>query len=129
MRIAVTSQNFRTITGHAGKSRRFLILEVVDQAAPVEVERLDLPPDMSLHDYHGDDHPLFGMNLDAVLTQSAGGGFIERLSRQGIAVHATSASDPMSAASDLAAGRPLPVAAPHDHGHDHSHVKLTLERD
>jgi hypothetical protein len=25
MRIAVISQNFKTITGHAGKSRRFLI--------------------------------------------------------------------------------------------------------
>ena len=28
MRIGVTSQNFRTITGHAGKTRRFLIYDV-----------------------------------------------------------------------------------------------------
>ncbi|MEW8693532.1 MAG: nitrogen fixation protein, partial [Candidatus Thiodiazotropha endolucinida] len=27
MKIAVTSQNFRTITQHAGKTRRFLIYE------------------------------------------------------------------------------------------------------
>jgi predicted Fe-Mo cluster-binding NifX family protein len=131
MRIAVTSQNFRTITGHAGKARRFLILEVQDEGAPVEVERLDLPPGMSLHDAHGDDHPLFRMHLDAVITQGAGDRFIERLARQGIVVRATSATDPTSAASDLAAGRPLPAPAPHHHddGHMHGHVQLTAKRE
>lgn len=129
MRIAVTSQNFRTITGHAGKTRRFLILEADGQGEPVEVERLDLPAGLSLHDHHGDDHPLFTLGLDAILTQSAGQGFRARLARQGIAVHATSATDPMSAAADLAAGRPLPTPAPHDddhaHGHGHGHASGT----
>ncbi|EXJ15140.1 NifB/NifX family molybdenum-iron cluster-binding protein [Imhoffiella purpurea] len=113
MRIAVTSQNFRTITGHAGKTRRFLILEADGRSEPVEIDRLDLPPDMSMHEYQGGNHPLFELGLDAVITQSAGRGFIERLSRQGIRVHATSATDPMNAATDLAAGRPLPTAAAH----------------
>ena len=27
MKIGITSQNFRTITGHAGKTRRFLVFE------------------------------------------------------------------------------------------------------
>jgi predicted Fe-Mo cluster-binding NifX family protein len=123
MRIAVTSQNFRTITGHAGKTRRFLILEADGQGTPVEVERLDLPAGLSLHDHHGDDHPLFTLGLDAILTQSAGQGFRARLARYGIAVHATSATDPMRAAADLAAGRSLAAPAPHDdeHGHDHEH--------
>lgn len=123
MRIAVTSQNFRTITGHAGKTRRFLILEADGRDEPVEVERLDLPAGLSLHDHHGDDHPLFTLGLDAILTQSAGQGFRTRLARQGIAVHATSAADPFSAAADLAAGRPLPESVPHDddHGHGHGH--------
>ena len=125
MRIAVTSQNFRTITGHAGKTRRFLILEADGRGEPVEIERLDLPAGLSLHDHHGDDHPLFTLGLDAILTQSAGQGFRTRMARYGIAVHATSATDPMSAAADLAAGRPLPAPAPHDddhgHGHEHEH--------
>ncbi|NEX20796.1 nitrogen fixation protein [Thiorhodococcus mannitoliphagus] len=124
MRIAVTSQNFRTITGHAGKTRRFLVLECDGQQPAVEIERLDLPTQMSLHDYHGDDHPLFTKALDAIITQSAGRGFTERLSRQGIAVHTTSATDPTSAAQDLAAGRPLPAAAPHEH--DHAPAQVTL---
>ena len=63
MRIAVTSQNFRTITGHAGKSRRFLILEADGVTDPIEIDRLDLPMDLSLHEYHGDDHPLFEHEL------------------------------------------------------------------
>lgn len=115
MRIAITSQNFRTITGHAGKTRRFLILESDGSAAPLEIERLDLPEGLSLHDYSGDDHPLLEAGVDAVVTQSAGQGFIDRLSRRGISVHLTSETDPGRAATALAAGRPLPTARPHAH--------------
>ena len=38
MKIAVTSQNFRTITGHAGKTRRFIIYGAQGTDAPVEIE-------------------------------------------------------------------------------------------
>jgi hypothetical protein len=123
MRFAVTSQNFRTITGHAGKSRRFLILEADGPAAPVEIDRLDLPLEMSIHDYQGDDHPLFGLRLDVIVTQGAGQGFIDRMSRHGIMVHTTSATDPIEAVKAIASGLPLPAAAPHDH--DHAQVTIT----
>jgi hypothetical protein len=43
MRIAVSSQNFRTITGHAGKSRRFIVYHAKPGETPQELERLDLP--------------------------------------------------------------------------------------
>ncbi len=122
MRIAVTSQNFRTITGHAGKSRRFLVFDTAG-AGPREVERLDLPKGLSIHEYHGDDHPLFGLGLQALVTQGAGQGFMQRMALHGIVVHATSETDPLSAVARLAAGEPLPAAPPHDHdhGHDHDH--------
>jgi predicted Fe-Mo cluster-binding NifX family protein len=113
MRIGVTSQNFRTITGHAGKTRRFLVYEADGETEPREVERLDLPREMSLHEYHGDDHPIYG--LDAVITASCGSGFVQRLGRRGVKVVATSEQDPAAAAAALAAGRPLPAADPHDH--------------
>jgi predicted Fe-Mo cluster-binding NifX family protein len=119
MRIAVTSQNFRSITGHAGKSRRFLIYEADGQTAPAEVDRLDLPMGRALHDDHGEDHPLFSLGLDALITQGSGQGFVQRMARHGIRVHATSESDPLTAVSRVAAGLPLPEAAPHDHDHDH----------
>jgi len=125
MRIAVTSQNFRTITGHAGKTRRFLIYEVEGQGAPVEVERLDLPAAMSLHEFHGADHPLFQKRLNALITQGAGRGFVQRLARHGITVHVTSDLDPAQAAAQVAAGLPLTPGPPqdHDHGHGHSHAQ------
>jgi predicted Fe-Mo cluster-binding NifX family protein len=115
MRIAVTSQNFRTITGHAGKSRRFIVYETDGVAEPVEVERLDLPKEMSMHEYHGPDHPLFGLGLHALVTQGAGAGFFNRMVRNGIQVVATSASDPVEAVKAVAAGRALPPAEPHEH--------------
>lgn len=115
MRIAVTSQNFKTITGHAGKSRRFIIYETDGISEPREVERLDLAMGMCLHDYHGDDHPLYGLGLDALVTQGAGDGFRVRMARHGIDVYATSASDPLSTVQAVARGEPLPPAEPHHH--------------
>ncbi|WP_296809586.1 NifB/NifX family molybdenum-iron cluster-binding protein [Thiocapsa sp.] len=117
MRIAVTSQNFRTITGHAGKSRRFIIYEADADGNPTEVDRLDLPMELSLHEYHGEDHPLFDLNLNGIVTQGAGSGFLQRMARHGIQVYTTSATDPLKAVSAILAGQPLPPAAPHTHEH------------
>jgi predicted Fe-Mo cluster-binding NifX family protein len=117
MRIAVTSQNFRTITGHAGKSRRFLVYEADADGNPTEVDRLDLPMELSLHEYHGDDHPLFELKLNGIVTQGAGNGFLQRMARHGIQVYTTSATDPVQAVSAILAGQPLPAAPPHTHDH------------
>ena len=72
MHIAVTSQNFRTVTGHAGRARRFIIFEA-DGATPAkEVGRLDLDAQMAIHGYSSDAaHPLDGM--DVLITGGAGG--------------------------------------------------------
>ena len=115
MRIAVTSQNFRTITGHAGKSRRFIVYETDGVCDPVEVERLDLPKEMSMHAYQGSDHPLFALGLEALVTQGAGAGFLNRMERNGIRVVETSASDPIEAVKAVAAGQQLPPAEAHEH--------------
>lgn len=125
MRIAVTSQNFRTITGHAGKARRFLVFEAEGGETPREVSRLDLPKEMSLHEHHGDDHPIYG--FDAVITGSCGAGFARRLAVRGVQVVTTGETDPATAAAALAAGRPLPPAAPHEHGHDPGHGPVPVD--
>lgn len=121
MRVAVSSQNFRSITGHAGKSRRFIVYDLAPGEAPRELERLDLPKEQSLHEYHGDDHPLFRQGLDAVVTGSAGAGFVQRLGRRGIRVLATAETDIERALTALVNGEALPAAAPHEHGHDDQH--------
>lgn len=116
MKIAVTSQNFRTITPHAGKTRRFLVFEkdpVSGQAR--ELARLDLPKTMSMHEFEGVDHPLFEM--DYLIAGSGGQGFIRRLADAGVEVVLTSEEDPLSAVQRLIEGKPLAPPAPHDHAH------------
>ncbi len=108
MRIAITSQNFRTITGHAGKTRRFLVYEAEPGITPREVERLDLPREMSMHEFHGDGpHPLD--TAAAVITLSAGAGFIRRMAARGITATTTSETDPVEAARAFAEGRLAPA--------------------
>jgi len=103
MKIAVTSQNFRTITGHAGKTRRFLVFEVED-GKPELIEKLDLPRDMSFHELpHGNPHPVDG--VDILITASCGDGFRRKMTERGIALVVTEETDPDVAASHAAAER------------------------
>jgi predicted Fe-Mo cluster-binding NifX family protein len=92
MKIAVASQNFRTVTGHAGKTRRFLVFEAEAGSEPVEIDRLDMPKEMALHNYRGDDHPLYAM--DVVIVGSCGEGFVQRLARYDVVVVTTEQDDP-----------------------------------
>ncbi len=115
MKIGVTSQNYRTITGHAGKTRRFLIYTPDENGKPVESDRLNLPKEMSMHEFRGINHPL--EELDILITGSCGEGFVRRMSTHGVRVIATAETDPLVAASLVLSGKPLPAAAPHEHSH------------
>ncbi|MBB4304995.1 putative Fe-Mo cluster-binding NifX family protein [Rhodobium orientis] len=113
MRIAVTSQNFRTITPHAGKTRRFMIFLADGAEPPVVVDKLDLPKDQSIHETAFDaPHPIDV--VDVVVTQSCGSGFRRKMDARGIRVVETSETDPHKAAEAVAAGRELAPAPPHD---------------
>ncbi|PID50044.1 MAG: nitrogen fixation protein [Proteobacteria bacterium] len=102
MKIGVSSQNFRTITGHAGKSRRFIIFSATTDKEAQETERLDLPMEMSIHAWDGQsEHPLFA--LDYVITASCGEGFIRKLASQGVTVKLTEETDPLTAVKSLLA--------------------------
>lgn len=114
MRIAITSQNFRTITGHAGKTRRFLIYHAQPGTDPVEVDRLDLPRELSFHEFGGGPHPVDG--ADALLTGGAGEGFVHKMAARGIRVVVTGETDPLRAVKELLQGRVVPPV-PHEHDH------------
>lgn len=119
MRIAVTSQNFRTVTGHAGKARRFLVFDVMNDRSITESERLDLPLDMAMHGF--DDkrpHPLDG--IDVLLTGGAGDGFVMRMARRGVQVVRTGEADPVTALHDLLAGTVKPPEAHSDAAGEHA---------
>jgi len=124
VKIAVTSQNFRTVTGHAGKARRFLIFDREGR----EMDRLDLPESLSFHEWHGADdapHPVDG--VDAIVTAGCGEGFRNRMARRNIPVRATSETDPATAVRLLLEGR-LPPQLPeaHDHYDHHGPIKIRL---
>jgi len=119
MRIAVTSQNFRTITGHAGRARRFMVFVGEPDSEVREVVRFDLPPDMAMHGFDETrGHPLDG--TDVLITAGCGEGFARRLARRGIRVVATRETDPQAAVQAFLAGRliPAPTCDEHD-GHEH----------
>ncbi len=129
MRIAITSQNFRTVTGHAGRARRFIVFEADGSSAPREIERIDLDSDMAMHGYdHRAAHPLDAM--DVLITGGAGEGFVRNLAARGVQVVATPESDPLLAVTAYFAGRILSASescnhdhadldGEHGHGHDH----------
>jgi len=114
MRIAVTSQNFRAITPHAGATRRFLVYEAEPGKTPREVDRLDLPRGMAMHEFHGPGpHPLDG--VDAILTGGAGNGFVRRMAARNIEAVVTAETDPLTAVKRFVAGT-LDRLDPKEHG-------------
>ena len=113
MKIGVSSQNFRTITGHAGKARRFFVFEQQANGNLKELERIDLPKEMAMHGYAGDDHPIF--DLDILVTGGCGAGFINRLESHNVIVVPTSETDPREVVEKILAGKAVAPPAPHEH--------------
>lgn len=121
MKIAVTSQNRRTITGHAGKCRRFWIYQVQDCQVQ-DRQMLELALEQTFHESHGaGPHPLEGVNV--LISASMGQGMHGRLKGMGILGVTTGETDPDRAVAAWLDGtlRELPPGAPHQHGPDHDH--------
>jgi predicted Fe-Mo cluster-binding NifX family protein len=124
MLIAVASQNFRTVTGHAGKARRFIVFNAQPGHQPRDVMHIDLPKEQSMHEFKGEGrHPLD--DVQVLIAGSAGAGFISRMAARGVKTVVTSETDPVTAVDNYLAGT-LPGHAPHDHDecdcdHDHDH--------
>jgi predicted Fe-Mo cluster-binding NifX family protein len=114
MKIAITSQNFRDITGHAGKARRFLIYEADQSSGEAhEIERLDLPKEMSMHYFSGEQHPID--QVDVLITGGCGDGFMQRMEMRGVGVIKTSETNIALAVQAAAKGEPLASPMPHPH--------------
>lgn len=103
MRLAVTSQNFRTVTGHGGRACRFIVFEAHGIDLARETERLDLDADMAIHGFDRlARHPLDRM--DVLITGGAGAGFIRHLAARNVLVVATDESDPLRAVEAFLSG-------------------------
>lgn len=113
MKIGIASQNLKTITGHAGKTRKFIVYEVNPDGSWKEDHTIKLPKEMSMHEFSGTDHPLD--ELDILIVGSCGSGFIRKMQRRGVEVIATSETSLVNAINTYASGQLLPPALPHDH--------------
>lgn len=127
MRVAVTSQIFRTVTGHAGHARSFLIFEAQPGSEPVEVERISLSKEQVIHEFRGGSHPIDG--VEVLLSHGFGAHFAQNMAARGITAVRTEKEDPLEAVKDFLAcqqaGQALATEpgcdCGHDHGHGHGH--------
>lgn len=112
MKVVVVSEDFRSISGKAGKARRFLVFEAARGARPVLERYYELPADApTYHDLHDDDTTPFPFDGMELITGEAGVGFSERLLRRGTRVHITDERDPLTAVA-LLMSEQLPSKAP-----------------
>lgn len=103
MKIAVTSQNRKTITEHAGKCRKFWIYDI-EAGIVAGKTLLELPMEQSFHASH---HQLAGplAEIRVLITASMGAGLHQRLKQEGIRPLITSEEDPDIAVAAYLAGR------------------------
>ncbi len=117
MKIGVTSQNFRTITPHAGMTRRFMIFETASDNQILQTGKLDLSKEMAMHHHPSNAaHPIDV--VDVLITGSCGRGLARKLAARGIKVIVTSETDPTIAVTALVSGAPLAPAPADDGDHD-----------
>lgn len=82
MQIAITSQNRKTITEHAGSCRNFWVYHL-DQGKVARKELVELSIDQSFHaSHHEIADPLLG--IEVLITRSMGTGLYHRLQQHGI---------------------------------------------
>lgn len=123
MKIAITSQNRREITEHAGRCRKFWIYDVEDQQTRGK-ELLELPKEQTFHESPPHmDHPLD--DIAVLISGGMGQGMLRRLAAKGIVGIVTGEKDPDAAVAAYLAGQ-LRTLGPeqgchHGHGHDHHH--------
>lgn len=113
--IALTCQNRREITEHAGQCRNFLVYRVEGQEiGPPRL--LELPPENSLHHLSGDaPHALDGVDL--LISASMGDGLRHKLAQRGVHTLLTSERNPLHAVQRYLQGALPDEAVAHAHEH------------
>lgn len=121
MRIAITSQNRKSVTPHAGMCRKFWIYDIDDRQVRGK-SLLELAREQALHESRGDaPHPLDG--VDVLISGGMGAGLAARMARRGTAALVTPESDPDRAVAAYLAGEleTLPARCNDSHGTHHHH--------
>jgi predicted Fe-Mo cluster-binding NifX family protein len=123
MKIAVTSQNRREITGHAGRCRKFWIYDIGSGGEITDKRLLELPKTGALHESpRHEPHPLD--EVQVLISGGMGAGMKRRLAAMGIEAVVTSGSDPDTSVAAWLDGSLEQVAhdATHQNGAGHGHT-------
>lgn len=108
MKIAIAvDPQARTVSGHAGKARLWLIHDC-QPGAPLPPGDLVVLTEQQLPHHFKDDgpHPLHG--VEVIVAASAGDGFVRHMGSWGAQVLLTGESDPQLALAHILAGEALP---------------------
>ena len=110
MKIAIATQDFTVVSGHAGQARQWLLYDLSahqsNRLLPAP-HRIDLSKEQVLHVFEDNvPHPLD--SVDIVVAASAGDGFIRHMKKRGAEVLLTGESDPALAITRILAGEALP---------------------
>lgn len=106
-KIVVSSQDYRTVCGHAGQCRRWLMFEVSPEGKPALKEQIELPLPQVFHHFKGaGPHPLDAASV--LITRFAGEGFTKKMAKRGIEVKQTREREAQKAVADYLAGKLAP---------------------
>lgn len=101
MKIAVASQNRRTVTGHAGRCRRFWIFDT-DGDDLLQRELIELDKSTTLHEL-APAIPAPLQLVEVLIAAEMCANLVTRLQRNGIVGHTSSCSEPEAAVRDYLA--------------------------
>lgn len=117
IRIAVTSQNRKIITAHAGRCRKFWLFTIEDNHI-IDKQLLELAKEQSFHESsNSEPHPLD--DIEVFITAGMGQGMVRRLVSKNIKGLVTQETDPETAVSLYLQGA-LQAGESNGQHHDHS---------
>jgi predicted Fe-Mo cluster-binding NifX family protein len=107
MKIAIATDDFERVSGHAGQATRWLLYDCAAGGQAGPAQRISLDPTQVFH--HWEDrgpHPLDGVEL--IVARSAGDGFLRRMQKRGVEVLLTGEERAEQAITRVLAGDALP---------------------
>lgn len=117
MQIAVTSQNRKTITEHAGRCRKFWIYDI-EEGTVKDKHLVELGIEQSFHASHSLAEPLSGVTV--LISASMGAGLHQRLTSYGVQPVITMEENPDAAVAAFLDNKlELVIMDNEQHCHDH----------
>jgi predicted Fe-Mo cluster-binding NifX family protein len=109
MKIAIATDDFERVAGHAGQASRWLVYQHVPPHGLSSARSVELTREQVFHhwqDGEGKVHPLDG--VEVLVARSAGDGFLRRMQKRGVDVLLTSETLADAAILKVIAGEALP---------------------